>query len=85
MRTAQLTDELALKRALLEQAEADVTKAKKHEGLKLREFQVELDELELSRDQHVRAFEQAQSAPQKATSRTTDADERHQRACERIG
>jgi hypothetical protein len=46
-RIAQLTDELALKSALLEQAEVNVTEAKKHEGLKLRE---------LSRDQHVRAF-----------------------------
>jgi hypothetical protein len=33
----------------------------------------------------VHAFEQAQSALRKATSRTTDADERNQRACEQIG
>ena len=82
---AQLTDELALKSALLEQAEADATEARKHEGLKLREFQAKLDQLLLSRDQHVRVFEQAQSALKKATSRATDADERNQSACEQIG
>jgi hypothetical protein len=65
-RIAQLADELALKSALLEQAEANATEAKKHEGLKLRELQAKLDESLLSRDQHVRAFEQAQSALQKA-------------------
>jgi chromosome segregation ATPase len=81
-RIAQLTDELALKSALLEQAEANATEAKKHEGLKLRELQARLDELLLSRDQHVRAF---QNALQNATSRATDADERNQRAWEQIG
>jgi hypothetical protein len=84
-RIAQLTDELSLKSALLEQAEANAAEAKKHEGLKLRELQAKLDELLLSRDEHVRAFEQAQSALQKATSRATDADERSQYACEQIG
>jgi hypothetical protein len=84
-RIPQLTDELALKSALLEQAEANATETKKHEGLKLRELQAKPDELLLSRDQHVRAFEQAQSALRKATPRATDADERNQRACEQIG
>jgi hypothetical protein len=54
-------------------------------ALKLRELQAKLDEMLLSRDQHVRAFEQAQSALQKATSRATDADELYQCACEQIG
>jgi hypothetical protein len=79
LRIAQLTDELSLKSALLEQAKANAIEAKKHEERTLGEFQVELDELRLSRDQHVRAFEQAQSALQKATSR---ADERNQCAFE---
>ena len=82
---AQLTDELALKSALLEQAEANAIEAKKHEGLKLRELQAKLDELLLSHGQHVGAFEQVQSSLQKATSRATDADERNQRAFEQIG
>ena len=63
-RIAQLTDELTLKSALLEQAEVNATEAKKHEGLKFRELQAQLDELLLFRDQHVRAFEQAQNALQ---------------------
>jgi hypothetical protein len=84
-RIAQLTDELSLKSALLEQAEANAAEAKKHEGLKLRELQAKLDELLLSRDEHVRAFEQAQSALRKATSRATDADERSRYTCEQIG
>lgn len=82
---AQLTDELALKSALLEQAEANAIEARKHEGLKLRELQAKLDELLLSHDQHVGAFEQVKSSLQKATSRVTDAEERNQRACEQIG
>jgi hypothetical protein len=85
LRIAQLTDELALKNALLEQAEANSTEARKHEELKLPEFQVKPDELLLPRDQHVRAFEQAQSALQNATSRATDANVRNQCACEQIG
>ena len=87
-RLAQLTEELALKSALLEAAEAT-----KGAGLEPREFadwrlaqtplverkdaelvkmQTKLDELVLSRDRHVRALEQAL---QKATSRAADADE----------
>ena len=84
-RIAQLTDELALKNALLEEAEANAAEAKKHEGLELRELQAKLDGLLLSRDQHVYAYEQAQSSLQKAISRATDADERNERACEQIG
>jgi hypothetical protein len=79
-RIAQLADKLTLKSVLLERAEANATEAKKHEGLKLRELREKLDELLLSRNQHVRAFEEAQSALQKATSRATDADERNQHA-----
>ena len=90
---AQLTEELALKSALLEAAEAT-----KSAGLEPRELadrllaqtslverkeaelasvrmQTMLDESVLSRDQHVRALEQAQMALQKATSRAADADE----------
>ena len=84
-RIAQLTDELALKNALLEEAEANAAEAKKHEGLELRELQAKLDGLLLSRDQHAYACEQAQSSLQKAISRATDADERNERACEQIG
>ena len=84
-RIAQLTDELDVKSALLEQAKAnatDATEAKKHEELKLRELQAKLDELMPSHDQHVRALEQAQSALRIATFRAADVDERNQRACE---
>ena len=48
---AQLTDELALKSALLKQAEANAAEEKKRAGLELRELQAKLDELLLSRDQ----------------------------------
>jgi hypothetical protein len=105
-RMAQLADELALKSALLEQAQADAAEATKHTGLELSELadrllektslvelkdaalvkmQAKLVELLLSRDQDLRALEQAQSALQKATSRAADADERSRRACEWIG
>ena len=53
-RISQLTDDLALKSALLEQAEANVAlaaEAKKNAELELRELQAKLDELQLSRDQ----------------------------------
>jgi len=59
-RIAQLTDELALKSTLLEQAEANATEAAKRAGLELREhadrlthMQARLDELFLSRDQQI--------------------------------
>ncbi len=77
-RIAQLTDELALKSVLLEQAEANAAEARKRSGLELRELQVKLDQMQLSRDH---ALEQAQSALRKAVSRATDADGRSQPAC----
>jgi chromosome segregation ATPase len=101
-RLAQLTDELALKSALHEQAEANPAEAMRRTGLEPREhadrllaqtslveqkdaelvdMQAKLDELLLSRDQNVRALEQAL---QKATSRAADADERSNHAREQI-
>ena len=88
-RIAQLTDELAmksalleqaeaklaLKNALLEQAEAIVAEEKKRAGLELRELQAKLDESLLSRDH---ALEQAQSALQKASC-TAEANQQSQR------
>jgi hypothetical protein len=71
-RIAQLTDELALKNALLEQAAEEKERA----GLELRKLQGKLDELLLSRDH---ALEQAQSAIQKPTFRIAEANERSQR------
>ena len=74
-RIAQLTDELALKNALLEQAEANVAaaaEAKKNAELEIRELQAKFDESLLSRDQ---ALEQSQSALQKASC-TAEAYER---------
>jgi chromosome segregation ATPase len=129
-RLAQLSDQLALKSTLLEQAEANAAEATKRAGLleethvhtlrdhtdvqerhaaldaELREhadrlvaqtslveqkdaellnMQAQLDELLLSREQHVRALEQAQSAMQKATSRAAEVDEQSQRAREHVG
>jgi chromosome segregation ATPase len=75
-RIVQLTDDLALKSALLEESETNAAQAKKRAGLELRELQAKLDDLLLSRD---RAPEQAQSALQKATSQAADADDRSQR------
>jgi chromosome segregation ATPase len=128
-RLAQLTDELALKSTLLEQAEGNAAEATKRVGqleethirmlrdhtdvqerhaaldAELREnadrllaqtsmteqkdaelanSQAQLEELLLSRDQHVRALEQAQSALQKATSRASEVDDESQRAREQI-
>ena len=70
-RIARLTDDLALKSALLEQA----VEEKERTGLELRELQAKLDESLLSRDH---ALEQAQSALQKA-SWATEANEQSQR------
>jgi chromosome segregation ATPase len=70
-RIAQLTDDLALKSALLEQAAEE----KKRAGLELRELQAKLDESLLSRDH---ALEQAQSALQKASC-AAEANEQSQR------
>ena len=128
-RLAQLTDELALKSTLLEQAEGNAAEATKRVGqleethvrmlrdhtdvqerhaaldAELREnadrllaqasmteqkdaelanSQAQVEELLLSRDQHVRALEQAQSALQKATSRASEVDDESQRAREQI-
>jgi chromosome segregation ATPase len=79
--TARLTDRLAEKSALLDQAEANAAEAKKHARLELGKLQTKLVELTMSRDGHLRKLEQAQSALQNATSRTADADERSQPAC----
>ena len=72
----QLTDELALKNALLEQAEADAAEANKRAGLEQHELQAKLGELLLSRDQ---ALEQSQRTLQKATSCAAEANEQSQR------
>ena len=72
---AQLTDELALKSALLEKAEANAAEEKKRAGLELRELQAKLDESLLTRDH---ALEQAQSALQKASC-AAEANEQSQR------
>ena len=90
-RLAQLTEELALKISLLEAAEATKgaglepreladwrlaqTSLVERKDAELVKMQTKLDELVLSRDQHVHALEQAQRALQKATSRAADADE----------
>jgi DNA repair exonuclease SbcCD ATPase subunit len=79
---AQLTNQLAQKGALLERAEANAAEAKKHAGLELLELQAKLNELMLSRDEHLRTLEQAQSALQKATSRAANTDGPSQPACE---
>ena len=87
-RLAQLTEELALKSALLEAAEATKgtglepreladwrlaqTSLVERKDAELVKMQMKLDELVLSRDRHVRALDQAL---QKATSRAADADE----------
>ncbi|KAF8274017.1 hypothetical protein EI94DRAFT_1768885 [Lactarius quietus] len=128
-RLAQLSDEVALKSNLLEQAEANAEEAAKRASLleethvrvlrdhtdveerhatldaELREqsdrllaqtslaeqkdaelvnAQAQIEELLLSRDQHVRALEQAQGALQKATSRASDVDEQTQRTREQV-
>lgn len=68
---AQLTDELTLKSALLEQAAEE----KKHAAWELRELQAKLDESLQSRDH---ALEQAQSALQKASC-AAEVNEQSQR------
>ncbi|KAH9044402.1 hypothetical protein EDB85DRAFT_2130328 [Lactarius pseudohatsudake] len=128
-RLAQLSDEVALKSNLLEQAEANAEEAAKRAGLledahvrmlrdhtdmqeshatldadlhdhadrllaqtslaeqkdaELVNAQGQIDELLLSRDQHVRALEQAQSALLKATSRAGEVDEQAQRTREQV-
>jgi hypothetical protein len=71
----QLTDELAQKIALLEQAEANAAEEKKRAGLELCELQAKLDESLLSRDY---APDQAQSALRKASC-AAEANELSQR------
>ena len=75
-RIAQLSEQLAQKSALLEQAEANAAEAKKHPGLEVRE--AELDESMLFRGDHSLTPEQAQSALQQATSHVADTDKRRQ-------
>jgi hypothetical protein len=75
-RITQLTNELALKSALLELAEANAAEEKKRAGLEQRELQAKLGEFLLSRDQ---VLEQAQSALQKATFHAAEANEQSQR------
>jgi len=67
-------DRLLAQTSLVEQKDAELVNV-----------QAQLVELLLSRDQHVRALEQAQSALQKATSRATEVDEQSQRTREQIG
>jgi hypothetical protein len=74
-RDRRLTDKLALKTVLLEQAEANLTEERKRAGLELRELQAKLDGSLQSRDH---ALEQAQSALQKASC-AADANEQSQR------
>ncbi|KAH8990140.1 hypothetical protein EDB86DRAFT_3065324 [Lactarius hatsudake] len=128
-RLAQLSDEVALKSNLLEQAEANAEETAKRASLledahvrmlrdhtdmqeshatldaELRDHadrllaqtsmaeqkdaelvnaRAQIDELLLSRDQHVRALEQAQSALLKATSRAGEVDEQAQRTREQV-
>ena len=82
---ARLTEQLTQNSALLEQAEANAAEAKKRAGLELREMKAKLDELMLSRDEHLGMLEQAQSDLQKATSRAAEDNDRSQCACEQIG
>ena len=79
---ARLTNQLAQKSSLLEQAEANAVPAKKHAGPELLELQAKLSELMLSRDEHLRTLEQAQSALQRATSRAANADGPSHLECE---
>jgi DNA repair exonuclease SbcCD ATPase subunit len=63
---AQLTDQLAQKSVLLEQAEAHAAEEKKRAGLELRELQTKLDGSLLSRDH---ALEQAEANAAEAKKR----------------
>lgn len=67
-------DRLLAQTSLVEQKDAE-----------LLNVQAQLRELLLSRDQHVRALEQAQSALQKATARAAEVDEQSQITREQIG
>ena len=72
---AQLTDQLAQKTVLLDQAEANALEEKKRAGLELRELQAKLGESVMSRDH---ALEQARSAQKKASC-AAEANEQSQR------
>ena len=67
-------DRLLAQTSLVEQKDAE-----------LLNVQAQLRELLLSRDQHVRALEQAQSALQKAIARAAEVDEQSQLTREQIG
>jgi chromosome segregation ATPase len=77
----------ALEAELREQAERLLaqTSSVEQKDAELLNVQAQLDELLVSRDQHVRALEQAQGALQKATSRAAEVDEQSQRTREQIG
>jgi chromosome segregation ATPase len=66
-------DQLIAQTSLAEQKDAELVNV-----------QTQVEELLLSRDQHVRALEQAQGALQKASSRAREVDEENQRAREQI-
>lgn len=66
-------DRLLSQTSLIEQREAEYLN-----------IQAQLDELTQSRDQHVRALDQARTALQTASSRAQEVDGQHQRARERI-
>lgn len=66
-------DRLLAQTSLAEQKDAELVHAL-----------AQINELLLSRDQHVRALEQAQSALQKATSRAGEVDEQNQRTREQV-
>ncbi|CAL1695132.1 unnamed protein product [Somion occarium] len=68
------TDRLLTQVSSIEQIEADNMK-----------LQAQLEELALSREQHVRALEQARSALQVASNRAEEVDTKYQRAQEQIG
>ena len=97
-RLAQLTEELTLKSARLEQVEANATEAKERAELELREHadrlltqtsmvehkDGELVEMQARLDELVLSRDQAQSDLQTATSRAADTDEGSQRASVQI-
>lgn len=66
-------DRLLTQTSLLEQREVEYTNV-----------QAQLDELTQSRDQHVRALDQARTALQTVSSRAQEVDAQHQRAREKI-
>ncbi|KAI0046599.1 hypothetical protein FA95DRAFT_1679639 [Auriscalpium vulgare] len=66
-------DRLLAQTSAIEQKDAD-----------LANLQAQVDELLLSRDQHVRALEQTRTALQTATNRSSEVDDQNQRAREQI-